>query len=133
MRNISFYEPASFGAFYNSFSAQIQKKIDYALYILATQQRVPQTVVKHISDSEGIYEVRFSDVSEEYRILFFFADGGDLFKGTEVLITNWFAKKSNKDYKKPVAEAEAIKNLQQQIADLLVIIFQIFNDIYINT
>ena len=42
--------------FYNGLEAKAQEKIDYALMLLKSQNRLSERVTKHIN--EGIYELR---------------------------------------------------------------------------
>ncbi|MFN0204342.1 MAG: type II toxin-antitoxin system RelE/ParE family toxin [Bacteroidia bacterium] len=88
---------------------KVQEKIDFILFILETQIFIPQKYVKHITGSEGIYEVRVSVGSNEHRILFFFEEGDLISGGKIIILGNAFVKKDNKDYKKAVVLAEKIK------------------------
>ena len=61
--------------FYNSVGQKVQEKIEYVLDILATQPVVPLKFVKYIENSDGIYEIRISSGSNEYRVLFSLKQG----------------------------------------------------------
>jgi hypothetical protein len=65
--------------------------------------------VKYIENSEGIYEIRVSVRSDEYRILFFFESSSLIEGGNVVILGNGFIKKDKKDYRKAVSIAEKIK------------------------
>jgi hypothetical protein len=95
--------------FYEQQNAKIQEKFDFLIEILQTQPNIPQKYVKHITNSDGIYELRISSQQNEYRILFFFEEGSLIEGGRIVILGNGFAKKDNKDYKKAVEIAEKIK------------------------
>ncbi len=108
IRQIVFHK-TYFWEFYNSVNSKVQEKIDFVLEILATQHRVPTNHVKFIENSDGIYEIRVSVRTDEYRILFFFEEGSLIEGGKIVIIGNGFIKKDKKDYKKAVNKAEYIK------------------------
>jgi hypothetical protein len=108
IRQIIFYK-TYFLEFYNKVNIKVQEKIDFALEILATQHIVPQSHVKYIENSDGIYEIRVSVRSDEYRILFFFEDSSLIEGGNVVILGNGFIKKDKKDYRKAVSIAEKIK------------------------
>lgn len=76
---------------------------------MATQHFVPIQYVKFIENSDGIYEIRVSVGSNEYRVLFFFETSSLIEGGKVVILGNGFIKKDKKDYKKAVAIAEQIK------------------------
>ena len=95
--------------FYEQLDLKKQEKIDFLIRVLETQAIIPQKYVKHISGSDGIYELRLSTAQNEYRILFFFEEGSLIEGGKIVVLGNGFVKKSNKDYVKPVQQAEEIK------------------------
>jgi hypothetical protein len=96
--------------FYENQNAKIQEKFDFLIQILQTQPNIPQKYVKHITNSDGIYELRVSSMQNEYRVLFFFEEGSLIEGGRIVILSNGFFKKDNKDYVKAVALAEQIKS-----------------------
>lgn len=109
LREIKFYQ-SYFLEYYKAQSEKVQEKIDFILQVLETQHFVSDKYVKHITNSNGIYEIRISIGSNEYRILFFF-ESGDLISGGKIIVLgNGFMKKDTKDYKKAVQLAEAIKD-----------------------
>ena len=108
IRQIVFHK-TYFLEFYNSVNNKVQEKIDFVLEILATQHRVPTNHVKFIENSDGIYELRVSVRTDEYRILFFFEEGSLIEGGKIVILGNGFIKKDKKDYKKAISKAEFIK------------------------
>ncbi|MBX2892876.1 MAG: type II toxin-antitoxin system RelE/ParE family toxin [Saprospiraceae bacterium] len=74
MRELIFYK-SYFRDFYDELDVRAKDKVDHAFLVLETQRNVPQKFVKHITGSSGIYELRASVGSNEYRILFFFESG----------------------------------------------------------
>lgn len=107
-RQLVFYKDY-FRAFYNDLPYRAKTKIDHALFILETQPIVPQVFVKHLSGSNGIYELRASVGNNEYRTLFFFESGSLIEGGKVVVIGNGFLKKGNRDYNRALDLAERIR------------------------
>lgn len=66
-------------------------------------QRVPETYLKHIENTDGIYEIRVQLGSDIYRIFCFFD------KGQLVVLANGFQKKTQKTPKKEIELAIKIK------------------------
>jgi hypothetical protein len=99
-----------FIAFYAKQSLKIQEKFDFLIEVLQSQPNIPQKYVKHITNSDGIYELRVSTQQNEYRVLFFFEEGSLIEGGKIVILGNGFVKKDNKDYNKAVELAEEIKH-----------------------
>ena len=108
IRTIVFYEQY-FLDFYKSVNLKVQEKIKFVLRILEKQSIVPVKYVKHIENSDGIYELRVSVGNDEYRILFFFESLSLVEGGKVVIVGNGFIKKDKKDYRKAVEIAEEIK------------------------
>lgn len=77
-----------FWDFYNSLTSEDQEKIDYALLLLKTQNRISAKFVKHLE--EGIFELRAENKNNNYRVLFFFDEGNI------VLLLNGLQKKTRK-------------------------------------
>lgn len=65
--------------------------------------RVPETYLKHIENTDGLYEIRVQFGSDIYRIFCFF-DQGQL-----VVLANGFQKKTQKTPKKEIEMALKIK------------------------
>ena len=66
-------------------------------------QRVPETYLKHIENTDGLFEVRVQLGSDIFRIICFF-DQGRL-----VVLANGFQKKTQKTPKKEIEKALKIK------------------------
>ncbi len=67
-------------------------------------QRVPETYLKHIENTDGLYEIRVQSGSDIFRIFCFF-DQGQL-----VVLANGFQKKTQKTPKKEIEMAVKIKS-----------------------
>lgn len=101
MRRIDTYK-RYFLDFYESLGEKGREKIDYALMLLKTQNRISAKFVKHLAD--GIFELRAIYGGDTYRILFFFDEGNI------VILCNAFQKKTQKT---PRAEIELAKRLRR--------------------
>lgn len=66
-------------------------------------QRVPETYLKHIENTEGLYEIRIQAGSDIFRIFCFFD------KGKLVVLANGFQKKMQKTPKNEIELALKIK------------------------
>ena len=92
-----------FRDFYERLSDEAKEKIDYALMLLKTQNRVSAKFVKFIED--GIFELRAEYRSIAYRIFFIFDDGNI------VILFNGFQKKTQRT---PRMEIETAKRIKQE-------------------
>lgn len=66
-------------------------------------ERVPETYLKHIKNTDGLYEIRVQLGSDIFRIFCFFD------KGQLVVLANGFQKKTQKTPKKEIEIAIKIK------------------------
>ena len=66
-------------------------------------QRVPETYLKHIENTDGLYEIRVQQGNDIFRIFCFF-DKGEL-----VVLANGFQKKTQKTPKKEIELALKLK------------------------
>ena len=71
-------------------SDKVKAKIVWTLQLIQEIQRVPETYLKHIEDTDSLYEIRVQSGSDVFRIFCFF-DEGKL-----VILANGFQKKSQK-------------------------------------
>ena len=90
-----------FEAFMASLSVKEQRKVDYVVSLLATQDRLPTKFIKHIEN--GLYELRVMWESNIYRIFFIFDEG------VVVVLFNGFQKKTQKTPKIEIDKAIKIK------------------------
>jgi len=75
---------------------------------LETVEHVPEKYFKHLSGTDGLYEVRVSISSNVYRIFCFFS-GEQL-----VVLMNAFQKKTRKTPKSEISKALKIKEEYEQ-------------------
>lgn len=101
-RKIIFYK-SYFEDFFIKQRDKVQEKIIWTLELLEELDRVPETYLKHIVNTEGLYEIRIQQGSDIFRIFCFFDDK------KLVIITNGFQKKTQKTPKKEIEKAINIK------------------------
>ena len=78
---------------------KVKEKIIWTFELIEDFQKVPETYLKHIENTEGLYEIRVQQGSDIYRIFCFF-DREQL-----VIVTNGFQKKKQKTPKKEIEKA----------------------------
>lgn len=100
MRRIRTYG-GYFQAFMQTLDEKVQRKIDYALQLLKTQERLSSKFVKAIRD--GLFELRIEYESNIYRVFFIF-DNGQI-----VVLFNGFQKKTQKTPRQEIEKALKIK------------------------
>lgn len=101
-RTIIFYKDY-FQEFFEKQSKKVKAKIVWTFDLVEDLQRVPETYLKHIENSEGLYEIRVQLGSDIFRIFCFF-DQGKL-----VVLANGFQKKTQKTPKQEIQTALKIK------------------------
>ncbi len=103
-REIGFYEN-HFKDFYLKQSLVVRKKIDWTLLILKTTRIVPEKFLKHLTNTNGLWEVRISADNGIFRIFCFF-DEGNL-----IILLSGFQKKTQKT---PINEIKKAERLKQE-------------------
>ena len=89
--------------FFESQEEKVKLKIEYILDLIRFEKQVPGKFLKHLENTDGIYEVRIITTFKNIRILCFF-DQGEL-----VVLINSFLKKTQKVPKKEIRFAEKLK------------------------
>jgi len=102
LRKITFYKNY-FQEFFDKQNKKVKAKIIWTLVLIEDLYRVPETYLKHIENTEGLYEIRVQLGSDIFRIFCFF-DQGQL-----VVLVNGFQKKTQKTPKKEIEIALKIK------------------------
>lgn len=103
IRTIVFYKDY-FEEFFIKQRDKVKDKIIWTLELIQELERVPETYLKHIENTDGLYEIRVQQGSDIFRIFCFF-DQGKL-----IIIANGFQKKTQKAPKKEIEKAIKIKN-----------------------
>lgn len=101
-RTVVFYKNY-FQNFFVKQKSKVKDKIIWTFELIEELQRVPETYLKHIENSEGLFEIRVQFGNDIFRIFCFF-DQEKL-----VVLANGFQKKSQKTPKKEIVKAQRIK------------------------
>ena len=100
----TFYYENYFIDFYQKQKPDVQRKIIWTWKLIETIDRVPEKYFKHLTGTNGLYEVRVEVGSDIYRVFSFFD------KGKLVILINGFQKKTQKTPKKEIEIAEKLKS-----------------------
>ncbi|MDN3676650.1 type II toxin-antitoxin system RelE/ParE family toxin [Flavobacterium paronense] len=102
IRTVIFYKDY-FDEFFIKQRDKVKNKIIWTFELIQELERVPETYLKHIENTEGLYEIRVQQGSDIFRIFCFF-DQGQL-----IILANGFQKKTQKTPKKEIEKAIKIK------------------------
>ena len=97
-REIIFHEN-HFIEFYQIQNDKVKEKIKYVLELIKQVEKVPEKFLKHLTNTNGLYEIRIEYQSNIYRIFCCFD------KGKLVVLFNAFQKKTQKTPKKEIEKA----------------------------
>ena len=104
MRQITFYRTESdhvpIEAFLDSLTGKQAQKVVWVLRLIEELDMVPRQYFKKLVDTAEIWEVRVQFGGNIFRLLGFFADA------TTLMLTNGFAKKTQKTPPQEIALAE---------------------------
>ena len=92
-----------FREFFEKQRDKVKDKIIWTFDLIEAIPKVPETYLKHIEGTDGLYEIRVQLGSDIFRIFCFF-DEGQL-----VVLANGFQKKTQKTPKKEINKALKIK------------------------
>ncbi|MCK4920236.1 MAG: type II toxin-antitoxin system RelE/ParE family toxin [Bacteroidales bacterium] len=101
-RTIVFYKDY-FQEFFLKQRDKVKDKIIWTFDLIEEIQKVPETYLKHIENTDGLYEIRIQFGRDIFRIFCFF-DRGQL-----VVLAQGFQKKTQKTPKKEIEKALKIK------------------------
>lgn len=101
-RTIIFYKDY-FQEFFTNQRDKVKDKIIWTFSLIEELPKVPETYLKHIENTDGLYEIRVQQGSDIFRIFCFF-DEGQL-----VVLANGFQKKTQKTPRKEIDKALTIK------------------------
>ena len=102
-RQILFYQN-HFLDFFKIQDDKVKSKIKNVLELVKQVDRVPEKFLKHLSGSDGVYEIRVEYQSNIYRIFCCFD------KGNVVVLFNAFQKKTQKTPTGELEKAIRLKN-----------------------
>jgi phage-related protein len=100
-RTVIFYKDY-FEKFFLAQSEKTKAKIIWTIQLIEEIERVPETYLKHIESTDGLYEIRIKQGSIIFRIFCFF-DQGNL-----IILVNGFKKKKQKTPKQEIDKAHKI-------------------------
>ena len=101
-RSVIFYK-SYFEEFFIKQRDKVKEKIIWTFDLIEEIEKVPETYLKHIENTEGLYEIRVQQANDIFRIFCFF-DQGKL-----VVLANGFQKKTQKTPKQEIEKAKKIK------------------------
>jgi phage-related protein len=101
-RSIIFYKNY-FEEFFVMQRQKVKDKIIWTLDLIEEFKKVPEIYLKHIENTEGLYEIRVQQGSDIFRIFCFFD------KDQLVVVANGFQKKTQTTPKKEIEKAIRIK------------------------
>ena len=106
IRTVIFYKEY-FKEFFIKQRLKVQEKIIWTFDLIEELARIPENYLKHIEETDGLYEVRVKQGSDIFRIFCFFD------KGKLIILANGFHKKTQKTPKKEIEKALKIKKEYQ--------------------
>lgn len=89
--------------FYKKQSLIVRKKIDWTLLLIKTTRIVSEKHLKHLSETDGLWEIRISSGNGIFRVFCFFD------KVNLIILLHGFQKKTQKTPKKELKKAERLK------------------------
>jgi phage-related protein len=89
--------------FYKTLKPEVKKKFNWTLQLIATVERIPEKYFKHLTGTDGLFEIRVEVGSNIYRVFSFFD------KGQLIILVNGFQKKTQKTPKNELELAEKLK------------------------
>lgn len=102
-RKIIFYKN-HFIEFYQKQDQKVKGKIQYVLELIKQVDRVPEKFLKHVTGTNGLYQIRVEYQSNIYQIFCCFNEG------QLVVLFSGFQKKSQKTPQKEIDKAEKLMN-----------------------
>jgi phage-related protein len=102
VRTIIFFKDY-FEKFFEKQRDKVKDKIIWTLDLISELQRVPETYLKHLEGTDGLFEIRVQQGSDIFRIFCFFHEGN------LVVLANGFQKKTQKTPKQEIEKALKIK------------------------
>ena len=101
-RTVIFYKDY-FQLFFEKQPKKVKAKIIWTIELIEEIERVPETYLKHLTNTDGIFEIRVKTGSDIFRIFCFFD------KGRLIVLANAFHKKTQKTPRKEIIKAQKIK------------------------
>jgi phage-related protein len=102
IRTVIFYKN-HFDDFFIKQRKKVQEKIFWTVDLIEEIEYIPETYLKHLESTDGLYEIRVKQGSDIFRIFSFFDDG------KLVVLANGFQKKTQKTPFNEIEKALKIK------------------------
>ena len=90
--------------FYQNQNEKVKEKIKYVFELIKQVEKVPDKFLKHLSGTDGLYEIRIESQSNIYRVFCCFD------KDNLVVLFNGFQKKTQKTPNNELEKALKLKN-----------------------
>ena len=101
-REVKIYK-SHFTDFYKKQPLVIRKKIDWTILLIQTMKIVPEKYLKHLTNTDGLWEIRVLAGNGAFRIFCFFD------KGNLIILLSGFQKKTQKTPRSEIKKAEKLK------------------------
>jgi phage-related protein len=92
-----------FQEFLDGQKQKVKDKVGWTLKLLEEFELIPETYLKHLSGTEGLYEIRVQSGNDIFRIFCFFDEG------RIIVLMNGFHKKTQKTPRQALLRAIKIK------------------------
>jgi phage-related protein len=102
-RRIQFYGPRVLD-FFNTLDQHTIEKIEWTIELIKNLDRIPNKYFKHLTGTNGLYEIRCEWLRNAIRLFCFFDEG------KMIIIVHGFKKKTQKTPLKEIQQALKIKN-----------------------
>jgi len=102
-RSILFFGPRILD-FFNTLDQHAVEKIEWTLALIKNLDRIPNKYFKHLTGTNGLYEIRCEWLGNAIRLFCFFDEG------KMIIIVHGFKKKTQKTPLKEIQQALKIKN-----------------------
>ena len=106
-RRVYFYE-THFQTFFALQNKRVRAKIAWTLQLIEALEFVPERFLKHVEQTDGLFEIRVNSGRNAVRIFCFFDEG------KFVVLANSFQKKTQKIPKSEIEKALKIKKEYEQ-------------------
>ncbi len=89
--------------YYLQLSPKAQEKVEFVLKLITTVEKVPEKFLKHLSGTDGLFEIRLEYQGNCFRIFCCFDED------RLVILLNAFTKKTDKIPRREIDQAERLK------------------------
>lgn len=102
IRSVFFFKDY-FKKFFDKQEEKVKAKIIWTIRVIEYVENIPSAYLKHIENTDGLFEIRIQLGSNIFRVFCFFDEG------RLVVLANGFQKKTQKTPKKEIKKALKIK------------------------